>query len=142
MPVSTDAKDQHVERGGQLAVVVRGRRVQVAALSLHAVKARVRDRNASEQRLHRHTEVAVGVVGRHGALVAEIDIHAVPVDTTGEVRPRERGVHRSRRRAPRERDGALPAGEEHICHRLRQPRGGAARQRFRGLDDEPFRPHG
>ena len=136
MPIRTHAEDEHVERGGQLAVVGGGRRVQVAALSLHAMNTRRRDRHPREQHLHRHMEVAVGVVARHGTLVAEIDIYPVPVDAAGQVGRRERGVHRSRRRAPRKRNGAVAAGDEHIRHRLRQPRGGAARKGCRRLDDE------
>ncbi len=124
MPVRTHAQDEHIERGGELAAVVGGGRIQIAAFALDAVNARLRNRHMRQQGLHRHPVVALGVIAWNGALVAEIDFDPVPVDPACQVRRRERGVHRAGGRASGQRDRAMPAGREDPGHRLSQPLGG------------------
>ena len=84
--------------------ILGGRRVEVGALPLHPVDALRGDGDAIEQGLSRHPVVAARVVGRAGALVAEVDLPGAPV---GVVRAELRGeqlVQGARRAAPGEGD--------------------------------------
>ncbi len=93
-------------------------------------------RHAIEQRGLRHRVVAVGVIGRHDALVAERHVDARPVDRRraglGELL-----VDRARRAPAGERDPAGAARGDRLADAATEVAGGGGRQRggIRGDDD-------
>ena len=120
VPVRADAEDQDVERGRQQLLVVARGGVPVGALGLHAVDLRGGDRHPGEQGRAHHPVVAVGVVRRHRALVAEEHVHPGPVDRR---RPRQLPVHRLGRPPARQRDRARAPPADGRRHLGRQPLG-------------------
>ncbi len=62
-----------------------------------------------EQRLACHAVVTVGVIGRNGAFVAEIDVHTIPSNALGEFWIGQSSIQRARRGAAGERNVKLAA---------------------------------
>src|ERR1051326_1020749 len=96
---------------------VSGGRFRGSALRLDAVDVRRRRRHARKQRLVGHTIVAVGMIGRHRALVAPEEMNAVPRDPRAKFPPGERGVQRARRVPARERDGEASRARNRLVRR-------------------------
>ena len=119
--VGADAEHQDVERGRQQALVLARRRVPVGALGLHAVDPRGGNRHPREQRRAHHPVVAVGVVRRHRALVAEEHVHP---RASRSPPPRQLPVHRLGRPPARQRERARAPPADGRRHLGRQPLGG------------------
>ena len=109
--------DLEGEESPQLALVVGGDGRRRALLRADAVHVRGGDRRAVDQRLPRHAVVAVGVVGRHAALVAPEQVQRVPGHRVAQRRLGEQLVGAARRVPAGQRQGAAPACGDRLGHR-------------------------
>ena len=114
-------------------VVARVRRG--VAQALYAVDILRRDGYAREQSLARHAVVALSVVGRDGALVAEEDVNALPRNGGVKLFAREKLVDAARRRASRERDGEGAALFDCFTRESCESLGSHACDSFRVVED-------
>ena len=103
-PSSARSQPGGLAARAQRLLVLAGGGVEIGRLGAPAEHVRRRDARGFEQRLTRHPVVGLRVIGRYGALVAEEDVGARPVDPADEVR-----VKRARCRSARERDPKPPA---------------------------------
>lgn len=78
MPVLADAEHDEVERRGQDRFVSARGRIVIRIFRTRTVNLLHWHRNSIEQRLLRHPIIAVGVIGRHAALVTEEDVDERP----------------------------------------------------------------
>src|SRR5205823_2124021 len=66
--------------------------LEVLPLSLHTMEVLRRNRRLAEQRLANHAVIALGMVGRHAALVYLEDVNTAPGKCTGEFRTSQQFV--------------------------------------------------
>jgi hypothetical protein len=104
------------------------------------VDVRLEDRDFRQQRLRGHAVVAVLVIGRHGPLVAEIDLDVRPVDPVAVRGTGQQLEQRLRCRPPRQRDresararDRFMRGTDDALGRLRSDGGGVGQDFDLGL---------
>src|SRR3954469_17518960 len=78
MPILADAEDNEVEPGGQRRFIRAGCGVPVSEFGSGAMDLRRRERDTIEERLLRHSIIAVRVIGSDATLVTEVDVNERP----------------------------------------------------------------
>ena len=141
MPVAAEAEEHEVEHG-QLALgaLERGERTQVPLVGrrrgarplfpVHAVHVDLRQRHVLEERVPCHAVVAGGIIRRHAALVAPVELDAAPGDLLAELLARQQAVESARGLAAAERDGEAAARRRRLLRRQGEQVGGAQGERL------------
>src|SRR6185312_6996135 len=104
MAIEPHAEQENVEPGRQFAFVLARGGVDVAPLTRHAEGLRSRNGHVAKEHGVRHVKVALGMVGRYAAFIAEVGADLAPWDCRRV--SRQARVHRTRGVAAGQRDGA------------------------------------
>lgn len=130
MAIGADTQQQDIEGRRKQTVVLERRGSTIDSLSFHSENLRGRNVDTIEERVAGHAVIAVAVIGRHCAFVAEENPHARPA----ELLECESLEHRAGRASTAKGERARAAGEGD-ADLLRNERGRVLGKIIGGNDD-------